>query len=186
MRCEICASYEQPISQMYPGQQYECCHARHRRVHSVSHIEYGHPARSPLVMRAMSCSPSRSPLTHGPLAGSPLVYQSPSHQGRLYSPVFHQEVEHYSGMYGLYGHRGPALLRETSPPLKTTASVHETTSKTSLLSTSESDHSMECTAPAPTHMDLVAARTENGAYSLHGGRPGGIVYDRARMYKVQK
>ena len=115
-------------------------YSRQRRVHSVSHIPYNDPLRSPGAPRAMSCSPMRSQSAQPSAVNSPVNYAQGS---KIYTPVIPHELKMFSGHRGHYAVHGIDVLRDRLNVIKTSACVHKTQSKASLIS-SESDHSMDC------------------------------------------
>ncbi|KAK3577969.1 hypothetical protein CHS0354_008913, partial [Potamilus streckersoni] len=166
-KCEACQSLQEgPYG--FPGDQgwseqnhlFQCC--RHHRVHSVSHIEHADHSHSPQSARAMSCSPLRSHSTQVSVLNSPVQF-SPNHHSRIYSPVIPHEMKMYSGVHALYGMPGMDVLRDRLNVIKTSAYVHKTPSKISLIS-SGSEHSMECSSQATTQTDLAVMRGDDLNY----------------------
>ncbi|KAJ8315191.1 hypothetical protein KUTeg_007341 [Tegillarca granosa] len=167
-RCDVCqriVSNDPHLPMMSvcgdPSHRNECF--QHRRVHSVSHIDYSPSHASPQIARAMSCSPTRVQLPHSSsVVNSPVNLYSPSHHPKIYAPVLMQEVKAYKGMYGGYYHHGDSVYHDRSSALRTSACVHDSPSRTSLVSTG-SEHS-ECQAHSLMHADVAAMRNDDLNY----------------------
>lgn len=170
-----------------------CC--RHRRVHSVSHIEYLQQTHSPHFTRALSCSPTNSAPMHTSTVGSPVMFHSPAHYGKIYSPVIPQELKLHTALYSQAGYN---LYKDRANLLKTAASIHKTPSKSSLLS-SESDNSMECSSHGVLPVDMAVTRNDEGNYCSNStvsmssdtspapiNRKKEVVNDRSRLHKVRQ
>ncbi|XP_071112512.1 SAM and SH3 domain-containing protein 1-like [Haliotis cracherodii] len=161
-KCHVCKhlmlnqDYELPLPPPPSDGQplYECC--RHRRVHSVGHIDFPQHLHSPPFVRAFSCSPTRN-ATQSSVVSSP----GPAHS-RLYSPILSQapRIPTVTSQSALP--QGAENLKERLSG-KPQIFLHKTPSRTSLLS-SESDHSMECTSHAPLKSDVVTTRNDDMNY----------------------
>ncbi|XP_022293700.2 SAM and SH3 domain-containing protein 1-like isoform X5 [Crassostrea virginica] len=161
-RCQVCQrflsndpSQSSPNFCNDPSHRFECY--QHRRVHSVSHIEFNNPsAKSPEAARAMSCTPTRGFYSPSEV-NSPVSFYSPGHP-RLYSPVFPHEgkIYHTGSLY--YGQHGNFHPHHSS--------FHESPSAMSSFSM-ESEHSMECQSNALTPGELAATRGDHWNYSTY-------------------
>ncbi|KAK6187805.1 hypothetical protein SNE40_005748 [Patella caerulea] len=164
-RCHICQhvilAEEQEDNQHIinddpDNQLYVCC--RHKRVHSVGHIEFPHHVHSPLFTRAMSCSPSRNPNIAITSINTPdQGRQSPAHN-RLYSPI----LAHSPKVMQPSLPQGMEAIKERLSG-KSKDFMHKTTSRTSLLS-SESDHSMECSQHGLLKSEVLTSRNDDTNY----------------------
>ncbi|XP_052810361.1 uncharacterized protein LOC128238461 isoform X2 [Mya arenaria] len=133
---------------------------RHRRVHSVSHIAYPAQLHSPGAGRALSCSPMRSHSQPGQNStlNSPVGYAAGKMGTNIYTPVIPHELKMYTGSRGMYGVHGIDMIKDRLSVIKTSSCVHKTQSKASLIS-SESDHSMECSAHLASQLEAQAEET---------------------------
>ena len=168
---------------------------RHRRVHSVSHINYPDPLRSPSTARAVSCSPMRSHSTTNSTVNSPVGYGAGNQGTKIYTPVIPHELKMYSAARGLYAVHGIDMIKDRLSVIKTSTCVHKTQSKASLIS-SESDHSMECSAHLLSQQDgqgeetYFPSNTSNVSVgsdtlpSMNGRRKCGGTMDKLRSHKV--
>lgn len=161
-RCQVCQRFlsndpskSSPNFCSDPSHRFDCY--QHRRVHSVSHIEFNPPSsKSPEAARAMSCTPTRGFYSSSEVH-SPVTFYSPGHP-RLYSPVFpHEGGKVYNTGSLCYGQHGNYSY---------TPSFHESPSAMSSFSM-ESEHSMECQSNALTPGELAATRGDNWNYSTY-------------------
>ncbi|XP_052239560.1 uncharacterized protein LOC127850513 isoform X2 [Dreissena polymorpha] len=178
----------------YPdGTQCRACQeegCRHRRVHSVSHIAYPNQLHSPGAGRAMSCSPMRANSNQASAVNSPIGYMT-KQGSNIYTPVIPHELKMYTGAKGLYAVHGIEMIKDRLSVIKTSGCVHKTQSKASLIS-SESDHSMECSAmmsgqqpedmyfPSNTSNVSVGSDTLPG---MNGRRKCGSTMEKMRNHK---
>lgn len=168
---------------------------RHRRVHSVSHISYPDPLRSPGAGRAMSCSPMRSHSTQNSAVNSPVGGAGLNPGSKIYTPVIPHELKMYTGSRGLYAVHGIDMIKDRLSVIKTSTCVHKTQSKASLIS-SESDHSMECPGHLigqqegqseemyfPSNTSNVSVGSDSFP-SMNGRRKCGSTMEKLRNHKV--
>jgi len=192
--CEGCGSGF--LSQGYGGCracQGDAC--RHRRVHSVSHIACPSHLQSPGSGRATSCSPMRSH-PHGGFPGSlvqsPVGYTLGKPGTSIYTPVIPHELKMYTGSRGLYAVHGIEMIKDRLSVIKASSCVHKTQSKASLIS-SESDHSMECSAHLAAQManeetyfpSNVSTVSMGSDILPNGRRPGSSSTMEKRSHKVR-
>ncbi|XP_061193520.1 SAM and SH3 domain-containing protein 1-like isoform X2 [Saccostrea echinata] len=163
-RCQVCQRFlsndptkSSPNFCNDPSHRFECY--QHRRVHSVSHIEFTPSTKSPEAARAMSCTPTRG--FYGPSeVHSPVTFYSPGHP-RLYSPVFPHDGKMYHTGSLCYGQHGNFYHGNGHH-----SSFHESPSAMSNFSM-ESEHSMECQTHVLTPGELSATRGDNWNYSTY-------------------